>query len=513
MPKSSRTGEHAVHPKIYADLSLEGPGQAAASRRPPTIPNEILLEIFGYIQPSIEMEPAECTQILSRLSLVCSLFCTMLRPRLFSRLELNGRDERTDPPSAAFCRALLRGDTHAQLLAAHIRTCNITFWSGGKFAGSNGWVGAAFITMYRRALRLVPNIEVLLLSYSKIDSEMWEVVGRFSKLKTLQVSDVSFRDDVPAEEVDHIAALRLLNFSIPHSQVSPLPRLLNPSMLSEFCGDYSSLDALPASGTIGTLKTLTISQPFQPIKMQPLMNILSKVPSVHSLMIYSSIMGHDGITLQDFPALLPNLRSLTCPLSLMTLLAPGRPLKSVGVLQTRRVPLNLDAILGSHEPNTTITELSIPPTIADETPAISRFPRLRKLTLQIYSDIRRPQIPAPEAAAELKSLIISSCDKWAGNHSVQQLDIPMESLVVFPLADLRLQYAMLTESLSQTFPTLLRFQLGEYAVWERFAVGDAWRVLVSAKDRAGLVARLEAGDPGVVDHDGYLRRSSAHNPS
>ncbi|KAF8879284.1 hypothetical protein BD779DRAFT_1159694 [Infundibulicybe gibba] len=353
------------------------------------------------------MEPAECTLILSRLSLVCNFFCTLLRPRLFSKLELDGCDKRTNPPSTAFCRALLRGNTHAQRLAAHVHTCMISFWSRGDSEGSNGWVEAAFTTMYHRALRLVPNIEVLLLTHSMVDRRMWEVVGGFSKLKTLQVSNVSFQD-APAKEVEHIAALRLLNFGVLRSRASSLFRLLNPSALLEFCGDCNSLEALFASGSVSVLETLTISEP-RAIKMRPLMNILSKVPSVHSFTIYSLITENNGVTPQDFSALLPNLRSLTCPLSLMALLAPGRPLTSVGVLGVENIPLNLGAILGSHEPNIMIVELSIPRTIADNNLAI-RFPCLRKLVLR---NIRRPQISAPEAAVELKSVNPS-------NHSIQQ---------------------------------------------------------------------------------------------
>ncbi|KAF8879280.1 hypothetical protein BD779DRAFT_1159636 [Infundibulicybe gibba] len=452
------------------------------------------------------MESIECTQTLSRLSLVCNLFCTMLRPRLFSKLKLDNNDERTNPPSVAFCRAILRGDTRARLLAAHIRTCEISSWPGWNPEVPNGWVGEALVMMHCRALRWIPNVEVLFLSSPRFNSGMWEVVGRSPRLRTLQIS-VPSQDGAPAKEIEQIARLRLSNFII-RSPAPALSRLLNPSALIEFSGDPDTLDTLLASGPITMLETLTI---YQLIEARSLINTFSKVPSVRSLKVYSCIKENDGVTLKDFSTLLPNLRSLSCPPPLIMLLAPGRPLTMVDIMGTRLdPPSNLDTFLGSHEPNTTIVELRIPPIVGDETPAAGRFPCLRKLVLR---NIRRPQTPAPEATAELKSLIVSSCDKWAGNPSVQELAIPIEADVFMenPLVDLALHHAVLTESLSQSFPALLRFQLGQCAVWERFAVSDAWRVLVSAKDRAGLVARLEAGDLGVVDHDGYLRRLSACN--
>ncbi|KAF8879283.1 hypothetical protein BD779DRAFT_1474429 [Infundibulicybe gibba] len=443
-------------------LGQTGPERAAALRQLPTIPNEIFLEIFGYIQPSIEIEPAECKS----------------SPGFPSKLKLDKNDKRTNPPSVAFCRALLRD----------------IFVVERDSVESNGWVGTAFITMCCRALHWIPNVEVLFLLHSKFDSGMWEMVGRCSKLKTLWLFDVSSLDDVPAKEVERITRLRLSNFIILRSQMSTLSRILNPSALSGFSGDPDTLKALLANGSTSKLETLAISRP---VEVRALINILSKVPSPR------------GYTPRIFRA--TALHTLTCPLPLVMLLAPGRPLTSVGILDVEpALPLNLDTILGSHKPNSTIVELSISLAIDDETPAAGRFPCLRNLVLQ---NTGRPQAPAPEAAAELKPLVVSSCDKWAGNPSVQQLVIRINSdlLTEYPPVDLTLQHAVLTENLSRTFPALLQFQLGEYAVWERFAVGDAWRVLVSAKDRAKLVARLEAGDPSVVNYDGYLRRSSPHN--
>ncbi|KAF8879282.1 hypothetical protein BD779DRAFT_1474428 [Infundibulicybe gibba] len=216
-----------------------------------------------------------------------------------------------------------------------------------------------------------------------------------------------------------------------------------------------------------------------------------------------------GVTLRDFSALLPNLRSLTCPPLLMSLLAPGRPLTHVKLHSRSNPSVNVGAILGFYDPKNTIIELSIPPITTDEAPATNYFPCLRKVVLRLpLPDPRHYKI----LAAGLKSLIVNSCSRWAGNPSIQQVVIPTNVFVEYLVTNLALQHAILVEILSHAFPALLRFQLDECVVWERFAVSDAWRVLLVAKHRAGLVARFEAGDPGVVDYDGYLQRLSRAAP-
>ncbi|KAF8890071.1 hypothetical protein BD779DRAFT_286466 [Infundibulicybe gibba] len=278
MPKSSLTG---------------GPESAAASTRP-IIPNEIFLEIFGYIQASVEIEPAERRHILSQLSLVCTFFWTALRPRLFEWLILSEYSHR----SAAFCQALIHGDVHALALTVHIRACVILHPSAKD---SDPGVAAASAEMYHQVLRWAPNVEHLQIYGLNIDTGFWRAIAGLSKLRTLILRFGSFRGDIPPEEIDRVAGLRVSSLNIWRSQLF----CFNPATLSELCCSPNFLNTLLASGPIDTLETLIIS-PCRDDMWS--LNILSKVPSVRNLTIDPSA----GVVPQsDFPSLLPNLCSLT----------------------------------------------------------------------------------------------------------------------------------------------------------------------------------------------------------
>ncbi|KAF8899467.1 hypothetical protein BD779DRAFT_1465379 [Infundibulicybe gibba] len=239
--------------------------------------------------------------------------------------------------------------------------------------------------------------------------------------------------------------------------------------------------------------------------MWSLMNILSKVPSVRNFTIYSSIEeGPVGVIPQDFSALLKNLCSLTCLVPFLAFLAPGRPLVSLHVLNGNSPPLDLGTILGSRGPNITIKDLEVPSRITPTT--ASDFPRLHNLTLRFHLDYEHSIIPGPDAATNLMTLIVDTCNKWAVSPSVRWLHIRIGAR--FLTENLVLQHATLSGSLLQKFPALQQFQLG-HARWERFAADEAWQVLIPACYRTNIIARFKAGNPCVVDHDGFLQRLSA----
>ncbi|KAF8890057.1 hypothetical protein BD779DRAFT_1671428 [Infundibulicybe gibba] len=241
-----------------------------------------------------------------------------------------------------------------------------------------------------------------------------------------------------------------------------------------------------------------------PISMRSLMDILSKVPSVRNFTIYSSLKeGPVEVIPQDFSALLKNLCSLTCLIPFLAFLAPGRPLVSLHVLDSNSPPLDLGTILGSRGPNTTIRDLEIPSTITPVT--ASDFPCLRNLKLEFDLDL-----DYEAEAAKWVTLIVDTCDKWAVSPSESVQWLRMRVSAKFLIENLALQHAMLTGSLLQIFPALRQFQLG-HARWERFSKDRAWQVLIPACHRMGIIARFKAGDPCVVDHDGFLQRLSARH--
>ncbi|KAF8890062.1 hypothetical protein BD779DRAFT_1518193 [Infundibulicybe gibba] len=239
----------------------------------------------------------------------------------------------------------MHGDVHARALAVHVRNCKISHWSGCYPTLTHHW-----------ALHWAPNIECLKLSDSSdINSRFWRIIGGFSKLKTLKLSSVSW-DDIPDDsEIDHIAGLRVSSLKISNSRVFLLPQALNPTMLARLECDPNSLDIiLEADGSVDTLETLTISYPERSgistwISVWSLKTILSKTPSLRDLAIYCECFAEGPeITPQDFSALLPNLRSLTCSFPLLAYLAPSGPLVSLTITDDdpETLPSDLGAILG-----------------------------------------------------------------------------------------------------------------------------------------------------------------------
>ncbi|KAF8899463.1 hypothetical protein BD779DRAFT_1667130 [Infundibulicybe gibba] len=342
---------------------------------------------------------------------------------------------------------------------------------------------------YHWALQWAPNIKLFQLSDSNIGSGFWKIIGGLSKLKALEMSSVSFQGDIPVEEIDHVAGLRVSSLEILDSQVFSLFQVLNPTILSKLDCDPESLDTLLAGGSIDSLEVLTIADQGGPgiaspdstsehseISVRSLKAILSKVPSLLDLTIYPEFIIEDpGITPQDFSVLLPNLRSLACWFPHLAFLVLGRPLVSLQVLDGGdNPPLDLGAIpsLGSHG-SMDITELCITSAIS-LTPG--HFPRLRKLVLDFpLDDDDELETPGPEVAAKLTTLITDTYNKWAVNPSVQQLHITI--CAEFPLLDLALQHTMLSGILLQKFPALRQFQLGDHVEWEWSAVDKAWQTI------------------------------------
>ncbi|KAF8899450.1 hypothetical protein BD779DRAFT_1667118 [Infundibulicybe gibba] len=307
--------------------------------------------------------------------------------------------------------------------------------------------------MYRQALRWAPNIKILRLSDSlNIGNGFWRIIGGLQKLTSLTMYSVSFRGDIPANEVAHVAGLRVLSLNISNSRVFSLLQVLNSTMLSRLNCDPNSLDTLLVGGPVETLETLTISD--SEINIQSMHITFSKVPYIRKLTIYSHTEENSTeVVPRSSPTLLPNLQSLKCFFPLLAFLAPGRPLVSLHVLDDDSPPLDLGTILGSH------SLLGFPP------------------------DIEELKTPGPEATTKLTTLIT---DAW------------------FPLTDLALQHTILFRILLRTFPALLQFQLDDPVTWKRFSVDEAWRVLVPDKYREEVVAQLKAGDYDMVDHEGYL---------
>ncbi|KAF8899444.1 hypothetical protein BD779DRAFT_1667113 [Infundibulicybe gibba] len=361
-----------------------------------------------------------------------------------------------------------------------------------------------------QALPWMPKIECLVLSFSDIDKKIWKVIGGLPMLKTLKIHHVSFRGDIPVE-MDHIAGLQVSSLII-EPQVFPFPQSLNVAVLSELSCDLDTLKKFLTRGPISALKTLSIDSR-SVFSMQSLMQVLSQIPSIDNLTICSepSVEGPKVVP-RDFPALLPNLRSLACHHAFLALLAPGRPLVNLNVWGRDGPPLNLSAALGSRGSNTAsldITRLDIPLAVYL---TVGHLPRLHKLTLGFspaYTDL--PGSPDPGTTTELMELIVDACDKWAVNSSVRRLCITAETSFDPMDLDLVMQHTMLFGSLLQKFPALRRFRLGYRVKWERFAVDEEWQVFVPIKYRAGIVEEFEAGGPGVVDYDGYLRRLSTSN--
>ncbi|KAF8890065.1 hypothetical protein BD779DRAFT_1518199 [Infundibulicybe gibba] len=279
----------------------------------------------------------------------------------------------------------MRGDVHARALAVHVRNCEISHWS--CWGRSPGAAGVPTMT-YHWALQWVPNIECLKLS---------EII-----LRVLQ-------DDIPDEEIDHVAGLqsRVLYLD---SRVFSLPQV----------------------------------PPFAP----------------HNHCEF--FVEGPEVTPQDFSALLPNLRSLTCSFLLLAYLAPVVPCEPYSYRRRTTFLSDLGAILGSHRLNT-----------------IANLPSHRQYISQW-----------PMATAKLMTvgqLITSHATsvQWAVSLTTQQLHISVSAR--FPLTDLALQHTMLCGALSQN-------------EWERSAVDE---------HGGKVIALFKARDPCVVDYDGCLQRLSA----
>ncbi|KAF8882103.1 hypothetical protein BD779DRAFT_944070 [Infundibulicybe gibba] len=203
---------------------------------------------------------------------------------------------------------------------------------------------------------------------------------------------------------------------------------------------------------------------------------------------------------------LPNLRYLECSLAVAKVLVPGRPLVELRVLDCQPdFSADLRGIFGT-TPLITLTSLSIIPNMIPDTPLAYQFPQLSELRLDFPSDVHPPEMTAREKEARLTGLFDYLCKKWSYHPGMKQLKMNFGWDMTYPLSDLALQYSILTGSLLRVFPNICHLQMVEFAIWERSDTSDAWRIFIPGAHCARVIKRLSKGEPGLVDHQGYLQR-------
>src|SRR5258708_37483966 len=156
---------------------LPGPVRKSGTTYLSPIPNEIYMEIFGYLRPTDANEwiDAEARQHFRNLALVCRFFSSVMLPWIFENLTFVEKDSYSQissslssTVSAKFCRNVLDGDTMALLLAKHVKR-----WAFLGSPSKSKWT-PAFLSMYFETFQHMPNLLELSLSNIVIPKDFFK---------------------------------------------------------------------------------------------------------------------------------------------------------------------------------------------------------------------------------------------------------------------------------------------------------------------------------------------------
>lgn len=199
----------------------------------PNIPNEIYLDILGYIAPSTGILTPEQHQIFSDLSCVCRFFANLCLPRVFESIEFSGSIFRDTMPSwlrndttfktsreSTLCAQIAANQPLALSLAQTVKICRFTDW---KTNTAGAWALRIFSKKYLAAMVHMKSIHQLTFSDSFVDSEYWDAMATLPLLQELSFERCSFRAGPADVEPEKRVMLKVSRL-----QVTECPEIRQP---------------------------------------------------------------------------------------------------------------------------------------------------------------------------------------------------------------------------------------------------------------------------------------------
>ena len=310
---------------------LPGPVRKSGTVDLSPIPNEIYLEIFGYLRPTDPNEwiDAEARQHFCNLALVCRFFSSVMLPWIFENLTFVEKDSysqisspHSSTVSAKFCRNVLDGDPTALLLAKHVKR-----WA---FSGSptQSKLTPAFLSMYFETFQHLPNLLELSLTNIVIPRNFFKRLVNVPTLEALKLGNSSFDAEMRERHLKHFKSLPLKRLALVHSSTDShlirLIRHLNMTSLIRLELDLPFLKDLPLSNCSLPLEYLYLGSVEGSM---PIAGFLEAMPYLKVLRVPWSLHSLPNSVLK--PQVIPHLSELGGDWPFCASILPGRPISRV----------------------------------------------------------------------------------------------------------------------------------------------------------------------------------------
>jgi len=349
---------------------------------------------MSYLKPSNSpsSDSGSLTQDLRNVARVCRFFCSVALPWIFESFRLViGRDETGPGPEnrTKFCRHLLNGEQAAETVAHFVKKCTVSFSRNAEI----GWALQELLAMYFKAISHMPNIEEIVLSHIIINKNALKSLARLERLKTLRIMYCHLAQDVKENHLAKISTLRLSSLDIlfpPH--VDLLMDQSNDSnhRLAAFLQqiNWSCITQLVATEITPTIEVSPKSLPLVKldlrwIEMAPLLHLLARTPSLRVLRV-AKVSYPQQTPLDSSTA--PMLEELEAPLSVCTMLVPGRPVANLSLANVAwQGTLGLTEASIFRTGSCPISQFRVPLQFYLDVPFWKHFPSLRVLRLDVIT--------------------------------------------------------------------------------------------------------------------------------
>ncbi|KAH6905363.1 hypothetical protein BKA70DRAFT_1225741 [Coprinopsis sp. MPI-PUGE-AT-0042] len=308
----------------------------------PAIPAEVYLHIFEDMHQGHESDEAaysvEYRRNLSNIALSCRYFCSLMVPRLFSKIVFTpGVAGSVAPNHTSFCNAVTKNKGQGRALAQHIKHCEFVSWGPGA-----SWVTESFLKIYIAAVQYMTNLETLELVSTPIYPKLLSHMGSLPALNFLAVNGCSF-EGCNSGDFQHLTGLKLRKLEFQSDvlldgnseQEELMGHLINSidcSGLLEISTDHAGLLARLHENLQGAplpLRKLTVDCMIEDFRFST--DLFSRLPHLQALSIGPfNWKACNDLELQADH--IPQLTSIACESRCLRYFVPGRPLSSVRIL-------------------------------------------------------------------------------------------------------------------------------------------------------------------------------------
>ncbi|KZT27878.1 hypothetical protein NEOLEDRAFT_1240017 [Neolentinus lepideus HHB14362 ss-1] len=367
------------------------------------LPSELWLEVIDTYRTSGDASRAESQITLSCISRVCRYLCEISRPLLFSDMRFSGvlEDDFPHDYHLSWCANVRAHKDEPDSLASCVRSYTLSNWSARQeLLVDEDPPAPNVLWQHIQILPLLSGLQDLCLTDLILQVADVEIVLALTGLRSLRFIGCKWSHLTrPLEVSSTMTHLKKFEYTRTWSTMGDffeeyMPKVLEmvaTPALRSWKTDHPDLARNLLLSDSLLLEELRI--PVQKEDLSLLSMFLSRTPTIVDFKMdgLGRIAQEDLDGFRLHPAELPNLRALQCPLRMLSLFLPGRPIRLVRISDfrsrvvprgTRHININTEPFLALKQWASVIEELTVPMSIYDNVALEDYFPTLKSLRIR-----------------------------------------------------------------------------------------------------------------------------------